>query len=76
MAVATDTLERAVLAALAEDIGAGDVTTEATVPEDAVGTAELLLKEPRSRVRPPRRRVDVPCPRSGAPVRGARERRG
>jgi nicotinate-nucleotide pyrophosphorylase (carboxylating) len=46
MAVATDTLERSVLAALAEDIGAGDVTTEATVPEDAVGTAELLLKEP------------------------------
>jgi nicotinate-nucleotide pyrophosphorylase (carboxylating) len=46
MAVATDTLERAVLAALAEDIGAGDVTTEATVPEDAVGSAELLLKEP------------------------------
>ncbi len=45
MAVATDTLERAVLAALAEDIGAGDVTTEATVPEDAVGTAELLVKE-------------------------------
>jgi nicotinate-nucleotide pyrophosphorylase (carboxylating) len=46
MAVATDTLERAVLAALAEDIGAGDVTTEATVPQDAVGTAELLVKEP------------------------------
>jgi nicotinate-nucleotide pyrophosphorylase (carboxylating) len=46
MAVATDTIERAVLAALAEDIGAGDVTTDATVPDDAVGTAELLLKEP------------------------------
>jgi nicotinate-nucleotide pyrophosphorylase (carboxylating) len=46
MAVATDTLERAVLAALAEDIGAGDVTTEATVAENAVGTAELLVKEP------------------------------
>jgi nicotinate-nucleotide pyrophosphorylase (carboxylating) len=46
MAVATDTLERAVLAALAEDIGAGDVTTDATVPEDLVGTAEVLLKEP------------------------------
>jgi len=46
MAVATDTLERAVLAALAEDIGAGDVTTEATVAEDAVGTSDLLLKEP------------------------------
>ena len=45
MAVATDTLERAVLAALAEDIGAGDVTTEATVALDAVGTGELLLKE-------------------------------
>jgi len=46
MAVATDTLERAVLAALAEDIGAGDVTTEATVPGHAVGTAELVVKEP------------------------------
>jgi nicotinate-nucleotide pyrophosphorylase (carboxylating) len=46
VAVATDTVERVVLAALAEDIGAGDVTTEATVPEDAVGTADLLLKEP------------------------------
>jgi nicotinate-nucleotide pyrophosphorylase (carboxylating) len=45
MAVATDTVERVVLAALAEDIGAGDVTTEATVPADAVGTADLLLKE-------------------------------
>jgi nicotinate-nucleotide pyrophosphorylase (carboxylating) len=45
VAVATDTVERVVLAALAEDIGAGDVTTEATVPEDAVGTAELLVKE-------------------------------
>jgi hypothetical protein len=31
MAVATDTLERVVLAALAEDVGHGDVTTEATV---------------------------------------------
>jgi len=45
MAVATDTLERIVHAALAEDIGAGDVTTEATVSADAVGTAELLVKE-------------------------------
>lgn len=46
MAVATDTVERVVLAALAEDIGAGDVTTEATVAADAVGTADLLVKEP------------------------------
>jgi nicotinate-nucleotide pyrophosphorylase (carboxylating) len=46
VAVATDTLERIVQAALAEDVGAGDVTTDATVPADAVGTAELLVKEP------------------------------
>jgi nicotinate-nucleotide pyrophosphorylase (carboxylating) len=46
MAVAADTLERVVVAALAEDVGAGDVTTEATVPADAVGTAELFVKEP------------------------------
>ena len=45
MAVTTDTLERVVLAALAEDLGAGDVTTEATVDPDAIGTAELVLKE-------------------------------
>jgi nicotinate-nucleotide pyrophosphorylase (carboxylating) len=45
MAVATDTVERVVLAALAEDIGAGDVTTEATVAAEAVGTAVLLVKE-------------------------------
>jgi nicotinate-nucleotide pyrophosphorylase (carboxylating) len=45
MAVATDTVERIVLAALAEDIGAGDVTTDATVPMDAVGVADLLVKE-------------------------------
>jgi len=45
MAVATDTVERVVHAALAEDIGAGDVTTEATIPADAVGVADLLVKE-------------------------------
>jgi nicotinate-nucleotide pyrophosphorylase (carboxylating) len=46
MAVAADTLERVAYAALAEDVGEGDVTTDATVAEDAVGTAELLLREP------------------------------
>jgi nicotinate-nucleotide pyrophosphorylase (carboxylating) len=46
VAVATDTLERIVMAALAEDVGQGDVTTEATVPVDAVGSAEILVKEP------------------------------
>jgi nicotinate-nucleotide pyrophosphorylase (carboxylating) len=39
-------LDRIALAALAEDVGAGDVTTEATVDEDATCTARLLLKEP------------------------------
>ena len=46
MAVATDTLERAVWAALAEDVGEGDVTTAATVDADAWGRATLLLREP------------------------------
>ena len=45
MAVAADTLERVVHAALAEDIGAGDVTTEATVAADAQGAAAILVKE-------------------------------
>ena len=46
MAVATPSLERIVSAALAEDVGDGDVTTEATVNPSAVGTAELVLREP------------------------------
>jgi nicotinate-nucleotide pyrophosphorylase (carboxylating) len=50
MAVATDTLAEivaaAVASALAEDVGEGDVTTEATVDADARGTAQLLVKEP------------------------------
>ena len=46
MAVTTDTLERVVHAALAEDVGEGDVTTEATVDQDAMGAAELNVREP------------------------------
>jgi nicotinate-nucleotide pyrophosphorylase (carboxylating) len=38
-------LDRIALAALAEDVGRGDVTTEATVAENATCTARLLLKE-------------------------------
>jgi nicotinate-nucleotide pyrophosphorylase (carboxylating) len=38
-------LDRIALAALAEDVGRGDVTTEATVDEDATCTGGLLLKE-------------------------------
>ena len=45
MAVATDVLERAVLAALAEDVGEGDVTTEALVGEDSSSIGTLLLRE-------------------------------
>jgi nicotinate-nucleotide pyrophosphorylase (carboxylating) len=39
-------LEPVVRAALAEDVGAGDVTTEAIVPAGARCRAELLLEEP------------------------------
>jgi nicotinate-nucleotide pyrophosphorylase (carboxylating) len=46
MAMTADTLERVVQAALAEDVGTGDVTTDAIVDTDAVGTAELVLREP------------------------------
>jgi nicotinate-nucleotide pyrophosphorylase (carboxylating) len=46
VAVTTDVIEHAVAGALAEDVGSGDVTTEATVPADAVGSAEILVKEP------------------------------
>jgi nicotinate-nucleotide pyrophosphorylase (carboxylating) len=46
MAVAADTLERIVESALREDVGSGDVTTEATVDADAVGTAELVARVP------------------------------
>jgi nicotinate-nucleotide pyrophosphorylase (carboxylating) len=46
MAVAVDTLDALVAAALAEDVGTGDVTTQATVDADARGAAQLLVKEP------------------------------
>jgi nicotinate-nucleotide pyrophosphorylase (carboxylating) len=46
MAVATDTLERLAYAALAEDVGEGDVTTEAVIDADATGGALIFLKEP------------------------------
>ena len=46
MAITVDAIEQVVRTALAEDVGEGDVTTEATVDPDALGTAELVLKEP------------------------------
>ena len=39
-------IRSAVQAALAEDIGTGDVTTLATVPEDATAIAEIRAREP------------------------------
>lgn len=41
-----DTLSEAVARALAEDLGDGDVTSEATVPEDARAHARVVQKEP------------------------------
>lgn len=46
MAVAIDTVERVVWAALAEDVGSGDVTTDATVDADAVADATIVVREP------------------------------
>jgi nicotinate-nucleotide pyrophosphorylase (carboxylating) len=40
-----DALDRVVAAALAEDVGDGDLTTEGVVPAEARCTAELLVKE-------------------------------
>ena len=39
-------IEELVARALAEDVGSGDVTSEATVPEEARGRARVVQKEP------------------------------
>ncbi len=39
-------LSEVVSRALSEDIGSGDVTAESTVPEDAVGRARIVQKQP------------------------------
>src|SRR6201981_3970235 len=46
MELTHEDIERVVAAALAEDVGSGDATTLALVPEDARCRAELLLGEP------------------------------
>lgn len=46
MGVTTDDIRAVVRVALAEDVGTGDVTTDAVVPADARTVAVLLLKEP------------------------------
>lgn len=45
-ALSAQEIDRAVLFALAEDIGTGDVTTLATVPEEAVARAVMRAREP------------------------------
>jgi nicotinate-nucleotide pyrophosphorylase (carboxylating) len=42
----SDALDRVVRASLAEDLGGGDVTTDATVDESATGTAVLVTRAP------------------------------
>jgi len=44
--VAENGIEQLVARALAEDVGAGDVTSEATVPEGARGRARIVQKQP------------------------------
>jgi nicotinate-nucleotide pyrophosphorylase (carboxylating) len=46
MELTGEDIARVVTAALAEDVGAGDATTLALVPEDSRCRAELLLEEP------------------------------
>jgi nicotinate-nucleotide pyrophosphorylase (carboxylating) len=46
MELTADTVDRVVAAALAEDVGAGDVTTNGVVPADVRCRAELLVEEP------------------------------
>jgi nicotinate-nucleotide pyrophosphorylase (carboxylating) len=46
MELSAEQVERVVHAALAEDVGAGDLTTEAIVPREARCRALLLLEEP------------------------------
>jgi nicotinate-nucleotide pyrophosphorylase (carboxylating) len=44
--ISRDQIQQAVRVALAEDVGAGDVTTVATVPADAVANALMVAREP------------------------------
>ena len=45
MAMQREVVERAVAAALREDVGLGDITTDSTVPETATGVGRLWAKE-------------------------------
>ena len=42
----SELIKNIVRTALAEDVGAGDITTEVSVPADLLGTATIIAKEP------------------------------
>ena len=42
----SELIRNIVRTALAEDVGAGDITTEVSVPVDLLGTATIIAKEP------------------------------
>jgi nicotinate-nucleotide pyrophosphorylase (carboxylating) len=44
--LSAEEIRRAVQAALAEDVGSGDVTTLATIPESTTATAAMIAREP------------------------------
>jgi nicotinate-nucleotide pyrophosphorylase (carboxylating) len=46
MTLTTETMSRIVRAAIAEDVGAGDITTEAAIPADAHAEAAIVAREP------------------------------
>ena len=46
MELTAETVDRVLAAALAEDVGTGDLTTDGVVPADARCRAELLVEEP------------------------------
>jgi nicotinate-nucleotide pyrophosphorylase (carboxylating) len=47
MAMQREVVERAISAALREDVGLGDITTDSTVPVAAVGLGRLWAKQPQ-----------------------------
>ena len=83
MAEPGEPLEEIVARALAEDVGGGDVTTEATVPAGARARARIVQKQPgvafglaagRGDDAPMRRRARRQARRRGAVARGSRPR--
>ncbi len=46
MTLSTELIQKLVRAALAEDVGAGDITTECSIPDGTMARAVILAKEP------------------------------